>query len=147
MMNAYEATKWSIVATQQVDGTAISAYGVIAGSRTERFDGRLWQVDDLVEKPQMEDAPSNQAIIGRYILTPGIFSALDRAPLGAGGELQLTDGMRMLLETEKLSGYNFEGIRHDAGDKLGFLKATVEFALKRKDLGDDMRAYLKTLKL
>src|SRR5258706_14855977 len=118
MMNAYEETQSSIVATQQVDGPAISAYGVIAGSRTERFDGRLWQVDDLGEKPQMGDAPSNQAIIGRYILTPGIFSALDRAPLGAGGELELTDGMRMLLETEKLYRYKLEGIRHDAGDKL-----------------------------
>ncbi len=147
MINAFEETQSSIVATQQIDGPAISSYGVISGARTKKFDGRLWQVDDLVEKPKLEDAPSNQAIIGRYILTPEIFEALDRTPLGAGGELQLTDGMRMLLQTQKLYGYNFEGIRHDTGDKLGFLMATVEFALKRKDLGDGMRAYLKTLKL
>jgi UTP--glucose-1-phosphate uridylyltransferase len=147
MIDAFEETQSSIIATQEINGPEISAYGVVAGNRTKSFGGRLWEVNDLVEKPKPEEAPSNQAIIGRYILTPEIFSALDRTPLGTGGELQLTDGMRMLLEKEKLYAYNFEGIRHDTGDKLGFLKATVEFALKRKDLGEGMRTYLKTLKL
>jgi UTP--glucose-1-phosphate uridylyltransferase len=147
MIDAFEETQSSIIAIQEINGPEISAYGVVAGNRTKSFGGRLWEVNDLVEKPKPEEAPSNQAIIGRYILTPEIFSALDRTPLGTGGELQLTDGMRMLLEKEKLYAYNFEGIRHDTGDKLGFLKATVEFALKRKDLGEGMRTYLKTLKL
>ena len=148
MIAAFDATQSSIIATQKVDGPAISSYGVIGGSPVRgRFKGRLFAVKTLVEKPKPEDAPSNQAIIGRYILTPEIFKALDRTPLGAGGELQLTDGLRMLLKKEKVYAYNFEGVRHDAGDKFGFLKATVDFALKRKDVGPQMRAYLKSLKL
>jgi UTP--glucose-1-phosphate uridylyltransferase len=115
--------------------------------RSGKFNGRLHNIKNLVEKPKWEEAPSNQAIIGRYILTPEIFKTLDRTPLGAGGELQLTDGLRLLLKKEKVYGYNFEGVRHDTGDKLGFLKATVEFALQRKDLGADLRMYLKSLKL
>ncbi len=100
----------------------------------------------MVEKPKLEEAPSNLAIIGRYILTPTIFETLERTPLGAGGELQLTDGIRGLLSKgEKVYGYTFEGKRHDAGDKLGFLKATVEFALKRSDLGPPFADYLRTL--
>ena len=149
MVDAFEATQSSVIATQAVNGPAISSYGVIDGTAVKggKFGGRLFNVKNLVEKPKMEEAPSNQAIIGRYILTPEIFKALDRTPLGAGGELQLTDGMRLLLKKEKIYGYNFEGVRHDAGDKLGFLKATVEFALQRKDLGKGLREYLKGLKL
>jgi UTP--glucose-1-phosphate uridylyltransferase len=101
----------------------------------------------MVEKPKPEDAPSNLAIIGRYILTPAIFDCLANTKAGAGGELQLTDGMRLLLKKEKMYAYVYEGRRHDAGDKLGFLKATVEFALKRQDLGKPFREYLKGLKL
>jgi len=101
-----------------------------------------------VEKPKAEEAPSNLAIIGRYILTPTIFETLEHTPLGAGGELQLTDGLRGLLQSnEKIYGYTFEGRRHDTGDKLGFLKATVEFALKRADLGQQFRDYLRSLDL
>jgi UTP--glucose-1-phosphate uridylyltransferase len=101
----------------------------------------------MVEKPKLEDAPSNLAIIGRYILTPRIFEVLDRTPMGTGGELQLTDGLRLLLNEENVFGYRYEGRRHDAGDKLGFLKATVEFALKRPELSKDFREYLKSLDL
>jgi UTP--glucose-1-phosphate uridylyltransferase len=101
----------------------------------------------MVEKPRFEEAPSNLAIIGRYILTPAIFEVLSQTETGTGGELQLTDGMRTLLKQEKIYAYVYEGKRHDAGDKLGFLKATVEFALKREDLGKPMREYLRTLKL
>lgn len=112
-----------------------------------RWQGRLFEIKDLVEKPRLEDAPSNLAVIGRYILTPRIFEMLEETPKGAGGEIQLTDGMRRLLRHEKIYGFTFEGKRHDAGDKLGFLKATVEFALKRPDLGKAFREYLETLPL
>jgi len=112
-----------------------------------RFQDRLYDITNLVEKPKLQDAPSKLAVIGRYVLTPTIFETLERTPLGAGGELQLTDGLRLLLQREKLYGYVFDGKRHDTGDKLGFLKATVEFALKRPDLGGSFREWLKELKL
>ena len=148
MIDVYEATQCSVIATQVVEGPAISAYGVLDAKPVEgKFHGRLFEVSNMVEKPRMEDAPSNLAIIGRYVLTPRIFEALDRTPLGAGGELQLTDAIRLLLQHEKVYGYCFEGKRHDTGDKAGFLKATVEFALKRPDLGEDLRTWLKGLKL
>jgi len=146
MIDQFDATQSSIIATQQVDGPAISAYGVLDAKPVEGND-RLYDVRNMVEKPKLEEAPSNLAIIGRYILTPKIFDVLDKTPLGAGGELQLTDGMRLLLKQEKIFGYRYEGKRHDAGDKLGFLKATVEFALKRPELRTQFREYLKTLKL
>jgi UTP--glucose-1-phosphate uridylyltransferase len=148
MMQVFNETQCSIIATQAVEGPAISSYGVIAGKPVPgRFDGRLFEITDLVEKPKMEEAPSNLAIIGRYILTPRIFEMLQNTPLGRGGELQLTDGMKELLKKEKIYGFRFEGKRHDTGDKLGFLKATVEFALKRPDLRDQFRSWLKDLPL
>ena len=149
MIEVFEESQCSIIATQEVNGPAISAYGVLDAKRLEgRFNGRAHEVANLVEKPRMEEAPSNLAIIGRYILTPTIFDTLERTPLGAGGELQLTDGLRGLLQQgEKIYGYTFEGKRHDAGDKLGFLKATVEFALKRPDLGKQFGDYLRSLNL
>jgi len=147
MMEVFEETQSSIVATQEINGPAISSYGVLDAKRVEgKFQGRLHEVRDLVEKPKAEEAPSNLAIIGRYILTPSIFETLEHTPLGTGGELQLTDGLRGLLQAnEKIYGYTFEGKRHDTGDKLGFLKATVEFAMKRPDLGQKFREYLRTL--
>jgi len=148
MIEVYNETGCSVLATQVVDGPAISAYGVLdAKPVTGKYDGRLFEVRDLVEKPRFEEAPSNLAIIGRYILTPTIFEMLSSIQPGSGGELQLTDGLRALLKKEKIYGFTFEGKRHDAGDKLGFLKATVEFALKRNDLGKDFREYLKTLEV
>ncbi len=148
MIDVYEETQCSVIATQVIEGPAISAYGVLDAKPVDgKFHGRLFEVSNMVEKPRMEDAPSNLAIIGRYILTPRIFEALDHTPLGTGGELQLTDAIRLLLQREKVYGYCFEGKRHDTGDKAGFLKATVEFALKRPDLGDDLRTWLKGLKL
>jgi UTP--glucose-1-phosphate uridylyltransferase len=146
MIDQFEHTQSSIIATQQVEGPAISSYGVLDAKPVSGND-RLYQVHNMVEKPRMEEAPSNLAIIGRYILTPRIFEVLDRTPLGTGGELQLTDAMRLLLKQEKIFGYRYEGKRHDAGDKLGFLKATVEFALKRQELGPQFREYLKGLQL
>jgi UTP--glucose-1-phosphate uridylyltransferase len=107
---------------------------------------RLLAVKGMVEKPKFEDAPSPNAIIGRYILTPRIFEMIEGVKPGAGGELQLTDAIRALLQHEKVYGFHYEGKRHDAGDKLGFLKATVELALKRDDLGPDFREWLKELR-
>jgi UTP--glucose-1-phosphate uridylyltransferase len=148
MAQVYEETQCSVLATQVVEGKMISSYGVLDVKPADgRFDGRLFEINNMVEKPKPEDAPSNLAIIGRYILTPAIFECLAETPTGAGGELQLTDGMRLLLKREKMYAYVYEGRRHDTGDKLGFLKATVEFAIKREDLGEPFREYLKGLKL
>jgi UTP--glucose-1-phosphate uridylyltransferase len=148
MMEVFEETQSSVVATQEVNGPAISSYGVLDAKRVDgKFHGRLHEVRNLVEKPNAEEAPSNLAIIGRYILTPSVFDALEHTPLGTGGELQLTDGLRGLLNSnEKIYGYTFEGKRHDTGDKLGFLKATVEFALKRSDLGQQLVTEVCTLR-
>jgi UTP--glucose-1-phosphate uridylyltransferase len=148
MVSVFEETQCSVIAAQVVDGEAISAYGVLDLKPADgRFNGRLFEVNSMVEKPDLKDAPSNLAIIGRYILTPTIFQTLAETQTGSGGEIQLTDGMKLLLKKEKMYAYVFEGKRHDTGDKLGFLKATVELALKREDLGGPMRQYLKTLDL
>jgi UTP--glucose-1-phosphate uridylyltransferase len=145
MVGVFERHGGPVIAVQQVARDEISAYGVIDGAPED--DPRVYRIRDMVEKPKMEDAPSDLAIIGRYILTPDIFECLDTTPRDAGGEIQLTNGLRRLKETRTLYGYRFEGVRHDAGNKLGFLKATVEFALKRDDLGAPFRDYLRTLKL
>lgn len=149
MMQVSEHYGASVVAVQRVPRAAVSSYGVISAHpvRGGQWDGRLFRIEDMVEKPAPKDAPSNLAIIGRYILTPGIFRALEETKPGAGGEIQLTDGLRRLLQTEPIYGYLFEGKRYDAGDKLGFLQATVEMALERKDLARKFRSYLKSLKL
>ncbi|MGH9511212.1 MAG: UTP--glucose-1-phosphate uridylyltransferase GalU [Terriglobales bacterium] len=148
MIEVFDETQTSVIATQIVEGEAISAYGVLDVKPTEgRFKGKLFEIRNMVEKPALKDAPSDLAIIGRYILTPGIFETLSQTRKGSGGEIQLTDGIKLLLKKEKVYAYVFEGKRHDTGDKLGFLKATVEFALKREDLGEPLRQYLRTLKL
>jgi len=146
LMNVFEEKQCSVIATQVVEGAAISSYGVLKAKEVAGSGGRLYEIEDLVEKPNREEAPSNLAVIGRYILTPTVFEALSGITPGAGGELQLTDGLRGLLKREKMYAYVYEGRRHDTGDKLGFLKATVEFALKRDDLGGPFREYLKNLK-
>jgi UTP--glucose-1-phosphate uridylyltransferase len=147
MVDLFEKLQASIIAACEVPHSEIHHYGVIRGIPVEGFNGRVYRVQDVVEKPPANEAPSNIAIIGRYILTPEIFSFLEKTRAGSGGELQLTDGIRMLLEQQPVYAYMFEGTRYDAGDKLGFLKATVEFALRRDDLGHDFRTYLKSLKL
>jgi UTP--glucose-1-phosphate uridylyltransferase len=146
MIDVFEQVQGSILATQVVEGPAISSYGVLDGTPL-KSNPRIIEARGMVEKPKMEDAPSKNAIIGRYLLTPAIFELLENLTPGAGGELQLTDGIKGLLKTEKVYGYNFEGTRYDAGDKLGMLKATVDFALKRYDLGPPFREYLKSLSL
>jgi UTP--glucose-1-phosphate uridylyltransferase len=148
MIDVFNETQCSVLATQVVEGAAISAYGVLKTKPADgRFGGRLFEITDMVEKPKLDAAPSNLAVIGRYVLTPTVFETLAQTKPGVGGELQLTDGMKLLLQKEKMYGYVFEGKRHDTGDKLGFLKATVEFALKRPDLGGPLREYLKGLDL
>ncbi|MGD0293177.1 MAG: UTP--glucose-1-phosphate uridylyltransferase GalU [Terracidiphilus sp.] len=146
MIKVFDEKGGSVLATQTVEGPAISAYGVLAGSQ-DPGNRRIFNCTGMVEKPKFEDAPSKQAIIGRYVLTPRIFALLARTKPGKGGEIQLTDGILALLKVEKVFGYTFEGKRFDAGDKLGMLQATVEFALKRSDLGPQFREYLKGLKL
>ena len=149
LKNAYEQVDGAVIAVMEVPSDRISAYGVAAVEPVE-FNGtndRLYRVTDLVEKPAAGEAPSNLAIIGRYVLPPEIFGCLDRIEPGSGGELQLTDGLRLLMEEGPVYAYRFEGRRYDAGDKLGFLKATVEFALGRDDLGGAFREYLKGLEL
>jgi UTP--glucose-1-phosphate uridylyltransferase len=147
LMNVFNEKQSSVIAIQAIDGPAISSYGVIKAKVVDGTGGKLYEVLDLVEKPQLADAPSNLAVIGRYILTPTVFDTLSNIKPGAGGELQLTDGLKALLHCEKMYALVYEGRRHDTGDKLGFLKATVEFALKREDLGGVFRDYLKNLKV
>jgi UTP--glucose-1-phosphate uridylyltransferase len=147
MMEVYDKYQASVVAIMEVPQEAVSRYGVIKGKPLPDGDERVYEVEDLVEKPTVKAAPSNLAIIGRYILTPGIFEALTETGRGSGGELQLTDGLKRLLAHERILGYRFRGKRHDAGEKLGFLQATVEFALKNEELGPAFRDYLKSLNL
>jgi UTP--glucose-1-phosphate uridylyltransferase len=146
MMDVYDERQGSVLATMTIEGPAISAYGVLAGSQ-DAANERIYNCTGMVEKPKLEAAPSKQAIIGRYVLTPKVFELLEKTEHGAGGEIQLTDGILGLLQHEKVYGYTFEGKRYDAGDKFGMLQATVEFALKRDDLGPKFREYLKGLSL
>jgi len=149
MLDVYEYFGAPVIALMEVPMESISAYGVVQAELVQhpQMDARVYRILDLVEKPDRENAPSNLAIIGRYILTPEIFDSLEQIEAGAIGEIQLTDGLRHMLQSRPIYGYRFEGRRYDAGDKLGFLKATVEFALRREDLGEAFREYLKSLKL
>ncbi len=149
MLEVFERYGRSVVAIQKVEHKAVGSYGIIRGQLVAdpQWHGRLYRIEDMVEKPSPREAPSNLAVIGRYILTPTIFHELAATTPGAAGEIQLTDGLRRLLEKEPVYGYVFEGKRYDAGDKLGFLQATVELALARPDLGSAFRKYLKSLKL
>jgi len=147
MMDIYERYKASVVAIMEVPAAEVSRYGIIDGIPLEGNDGRVFDVKRMVEKPRIENSPSHLAIIGRYILTPAIFDVLEKTGRGAGGEIQLTDGLQNLLAQERILAYRFRGKRYDAGEKLGFLKTTVEFALKNKDIGPEFRSYLKSLNL
>ncbi|ACK42900.1 MULTISPECIES: UTP--glucose-1-phosphate uridylyltransferase GalU [Dictyoglomus] len=144
MIEIYERYKCSVIAVEKVPREEVKNYGVIAG---KEIDDGIYQVTDLVEKPLIEEAPSDLAIVGRYILTPGIFYMLEKVKPGRGGEIQLTDGLKLLLEKEAIYAYEFKGKRYDTGSKLGFLIASVELALKREGLGEQFREYLKSLRL
>lgn len=149
LLDIYEFYGASVVALMEVPPENISAYGVVDAEPVEHNGGhnRVYRIRNMVEKPRPQDAPSNLAIIGRYVLTPEIFDSVEAIGPGSGGEIQLTDALKHLLRNRPVYGVRFEGARYDAGDKLGFLKATVEFALKRYDLGSPFREYLKGLSL
>ena len=144
LLDVFERYGGPVIAVERVPRERINQYGVIAG---KNIGGNVWEITDLVEKPQAKDAPSDLAIIGRYVLTPDIFGILADTAGDKRGEIQLTDGLRTLCGRRPMYAVEFEGKRYDTGDKLGFLKATVEFALARPDLADAFRNYLKSLKL
>ncbi len=143
LIDCYNEYKTTILGVQEVPHSEVSKYGIVNGMHIE---DRVFKVKDLVEKPKKEEAPSNIAILGRYIITPQIFDILDNTKPGKGGEIQLTDALKTLMQMEAMYSYIFEGRRHDVGDKLGFLQATVEYALKRPDLQNQFMEYLLTIK-
>ncbi len=147
LLDIYEFYGASVLALMEVPSDQISAYGVVDAEliSDNGRENRLYRIRNMVEKPKAADAPSNLAIIGRYILTPEIFHCIESIEPGSGGEIQLTDALKYMLRNRPIYGLKFEGTRYDAGDKLGFLRATVEFALNRHDLGQPFREYLKTL--
>ncbi len=147
MLTLFETLQSSIIATCVVPESDVSSYGIVKGLPLEGYRGRVLRIEDVVEKPARDEAPSNLAIIGRYIFTPEIFDSIERTKAGRDGEIQITDAIRLLLKEQPVYAFKFDGTRHDAGDKLGFLKATVEFALQRDGLGSEFRDYLKSLKL
>ncbi len=142
MIEMFNQYKVSILGVQEVEMDSVSKYGIVKGIAVE---DRIYKVKDLVEKPSVKEAPSNIAILGRYIITPEIFDALEATKPGKGGEIQLTDALRLLAQREAMYAYNFKGKRYDVGDKQGFLEATVEFALKRDDLREEFLSYLMTV--
>jgi len=144
LVEVFEEVQGAVIAIQEVPEDEVEKYGIIAG---KELSPGLYQVEDLVEKPPPSKAPSNLAIVGRYILTPEIFDELAHIEVDHTGELQLTTGLRLLLKKQRIYAYRFQGIRYDAGNKVGFLKATVEYALRRTDLGKEFRDYLKSLDL
>ncbi len=147
LLDVYEYYGASVLALMEVPDDQVSSYGIVDGELVSDNgrENRLFRIRNMVEKPKLADAPSNLAIIGRYILTPEIFQCVEAIEPGSGGEIQLTDALKYMLRNRPIYGLKFEGKRYDAGDKLGFLKATVEFALSRHDLGEPFREYLKTL--
>lgn len=142
LMNKYEETGSSIIGVQQVADHDTHRYGIVDPSKQ---DGRLYQVNNFVEKPEKGTAPSNLAIMGRYVLTPEIFSLLENQELGAGGEIQLTDAIQTLNTLQRVFAYDFEGIRYDVGEKLGFVKTTIDFALQHEEIRSEILKYMGEL--
>jgi UTP--glucose-1-phosphate uridylyltransferase len=140
MIEVYAQYKTTILGVQEIPRTDVSKYGIVDGKLIE---DRIYKVRELVEKPSVEEAPSNVAILGRYVITPAIFEILERTSPGKGGEIQLTDALNVLAQQEAMYAYIFEGRRYDVGDKQGFLQATVEMALRREDLRDEFLSYLQ----
>jgi UTP--glucose-1-phosphate uridylyltransferase len=143
LMDQYYKTGSTIIGCQEVKPEQVSSYGIIDGAATN--DDNLMLVRDMVEKPSLEEAPSHYAALGRYVITPDIFDILAETQPGKGGEIQLTDALRVQAHHGHVYAYNFEGIRYDAGNKLGYLRTVIEFALRRKDIGEEFKAYLLDL--
>ena len=142
MMEVYEKYNASILGVQTVDRNDVNKYGIVDGIQ---LDNRIFEVKNMIEKPSTNEAPTNVAVLGRYIITPRIFDYLEKQEIGAGGEIQLTDALNKLAQEEPMYAYDFIGHRYDVGNKMGFLQATVEFALKRTELNEEFKAYLKEL--
>ena len=143
LIDAYEEHGGTVLGCQIVAQDQVSAYGIVDG--LEMADPKMLKVRSMVEKPAIDEAPSNMAVLGRYVISPSIFPILEHTAAGKGGEVQLTDALCALASREPVYAYDFEGIRYDVGDKMGFLKATVEYALRRNDLGNDFKKYLNGL--
>ena len=142
LIDCYEEYKTSVLGVQTVEPQDVNKYGIVGGLHIE---DRVYKVKNLIEKPAVEEAPSNVAILGRYIITPKIFEILENTKPGKGNEIQLTDALLELIKHETMYAYDFEGRRYDVGDKLGFLQATVEYALRKKELRDGFIEYLQTI--
>jgi len=142
LIDCFNEYKTTVLGVQQVPHEDVNKYGVVNGMQLEN---NIYKVKDLVEKPKLDEAPSDIAILGRYIITPAIFDIIDQTKPGKGGEIQLTDALKTLMHSEAMYAYSFEGRRYDVGDKLGFLKATVEFALKREEIKKPFMQYLQSL--
>lgn len=145
LIDAYNEVQASIVGVQTVPDADVSKYGIVEPSKSVAPAGKRVKLSSMVEKPKQEDAPSNLAVLGRYVLTPEIFDYLENQTPGAGGEIQLTDSIKSLMISQSVYAYDFEGIRYDVGDKFGFIKATVEYALEREELKDKLQSYLQEL--
>ena len=143
LISQYDKTGGTIIGCQLVRPEQVSSYGIINGTPTENPD--LLKVKNMIEKPSIEEAPSKFAALGRYVITPEVFKILEQTKPGKGGEIQLTDALRVMAKNGNVYAYNFKGKRYDTGNKLGYLKATVEFALRRDDIGPEFRQYLKSL--
>jgi UTP--glucose-1-phosphate uridylyltransferase len=146
MIDVFERANGPVIAVERVPMDKVSSYGVIAGVPAPEFGKDVYRITDLVEKPPRDQAPSDLAIVGRYILTPDIFAALHETAKDKSGEIQLTNGMRRLLKSRPLYAVVIDGVRHDTGNNLGFLKANIYFGLKRPEIADELREYLKTLR-
>ena len=144
MTNKYNDLQSSIVAIEKVNKNLVQEYGIIGGYKNDKND---WELDKIIEKPKIEEAPSNMGVVGRYILTPSIFDILENTKTGSGGEIQLTDAIATQIMKEKVYAYEFRGKRFDCGNKLGFLKATIEYGLNHKELSEELKSYLKDLDL
>ena len=145
LIDAYNQVQASIVGVQTVPEEDVSKYGIVEHARGEDIENKRVKLRSMVEKPKMQDAPSRMAVLGRYVLTPEIFDYLETQTPGAGGEIQLTDAIKNLMISQSVYAYDFEGIRYDVGDKFGFIKATIEYALEREELRDKLQGYLKEL--
>ena len=145
LIDAYQQVHASVVGVQTVPLEAVHKYGIVRPSASHPANGRLVKLTDMVEKPKQEEAPSQLAVLGRYVLTPEIFELLETQGTGAGGEIQLTDAIKRLMDRQAVYAYDFEGVRYDVGDKFGFIKATIDFALDRLDLKDQVQQYISAL--
>ena len=147
LIDAYVYKEASVVGVQTVEHGEIDKYGIVSPSNSYQREcgGRLVKLNDMVEKPNVDEAPSDMAVLGRYVLTPKIFELLENQEKGAGGEIQLTDAIKRLMDIQAVYAYDFEGIRYDVGDKFGFIKATIDFALNRDDLKDEVQKYIESI--